>query len=202
MHIPPTVTLTPRTIAEIWESSDARGRAVLTCARAAYEAIRAYRAALGESDRGPWELSAPAVVSGYCNAVEKAIGGASPAEQHAAWLADKLAQGWSYGLLGSDERRESPNMVPYTDLPEEQRWKDQIVAGVVGSLAAAMKLTPAEQHAPDAEQYAHAPDPTPLRAYPPRHVPPPKERPSSQQLTDALSGGPELQGGWRTPRST
>lgn len=57
--------------------------------------------------------------------------------QHDAWLADKKADGWKYGAVKSPAAKLHPCMVPYEDLPLDQRMKDYLFKGVVAAFARA-----------------------------------------------------------------
>lgn len=54
--------------------------------------------------------------------------------QHNAWMADKVNDGWKYGLVKNPEIKEHPCIVPYNELPAEQQAKDYLFKGVVNSL--------------------------------------------------------------------
>jgi hypothetical protein len=46
---------------------------------------------------------------------------------HVAWLNFKLREGWKLGPVKDLAKKESPNLVPYQQLPEAQRKKDEVV---------------------------------------------------------------------------
>lgn len=56
---------------------------------------------------------------------------------HEAWMEKKLADGWRYGPTKSSLSKEHPCIVPYSDLPPEQRVKDEIFCTVVAAIARA-----------------------------------------------------------------
>lgn len=47
---------------------------------------------------------------------------------HENWAAGRLAEGWRWGPARDDARREHPCLVPYEDLPEEEREYDRRTA--------------------------------------------------------------------------
>ncbi|KAA0256122.1 MAG: Ryanodine receptor Ryr [Acidobacteria bacterium] len=47
---------------------------------------------------------------------------------HENWAAGRLADGWRWGPVRDDERREHPCLVPYDELPEEEREYDRRTA--------------------------------------------------------------------------
>lgn len=44
---------------------------------------------------------------------------------HEVWAAARLAEGWTYGLKRNDELKTHPCLVPYEDLPEEEKAYDR-----------------------------------------------------------------------------
>jgi len=47
---------------------------------------------------------------------------------HEVWAASRVAQGWTYGPLRDDEKKQTPCLVPYADLPEEEKAYDRNTA--------------------------------------------------------------------------
>lgn len=61
---------------------------------------------------------------------------ASPSDQHEAWTADKLDDGWTYGPTKDADAKTHPCLVPYNELPLEQRIKDYVFMSIVRTCAA------------------------------------------------------------------
>ncbi len=59
---------------------------------------------------------------------------APPSAQHDAWLQDKAADGWVYGPVKDAAAKTHPCMVPYEQLPPEQRAKDYVFQAVAKSM--------------------------------------------------------------------
>ena len=63
-------------------------------------------------------------------------------------MAEKVATGWKYGPVKNPDAKEHPCMVPYAELPPEQRRKDALYLAMVktaaGVLAPQPPATPAE----------------------------------------------------------
>ncbi len=57
--------------------------------------------------------------------------------QHEAWLKDKLADGWEYGLVKNAVAKTHPCILPYAELPQEQRVKDYLFKAIVKAFVAA-----------------------------------------------------------------
>lgn len=47
-------------------------------------------------------------------------------ETHNSWLKEKESDGWIYGEEKDPDKRTHPCMVPYDDLPENQKFKDYL----------------------------------------------------------------------------
>ena len=58
----------------------------------------------------------------------------TPAASHEKWLKEREDGGWVYGPVKDQAKKEHPCMVPYDDLPEVQKFKDTIFAGMVSLL--------------------------------------------------------------------
>ena len=51
---------------------------------------------------------------------------------HDIWAQDRLSQGWKYGHVRNDETLETPCMVPYSELSDED--KEKIIRCGLGAL--------------------------------------------------------------------
>jgi hypothetical protein len=47
---------------------------------------------------------------------------------HDIWARQRLAEGWKYGERRNDERKEHPCLIPYEDLPENEKEYDRNTA--------------------------------------------------------------------------
>ena len=57
---------------------------------------------------------------------------------HEVWAETRIKQGWSFGEQRNDELKTHPCLVPYEDLPEEEKEYDRNTS--VGTLKLIMKL--------------------------------------------------------------
>ena len=44
---------------------------------------------------------------------------------HDVWAATRIAQGWTYGPERDDAKKQHPCLIPYADLPEEEKEYDR-----------------------------------------------------------------------------
>ena len=106
-------------------------------ARVAHEVNRAYCQALGDNSQPAWE-DAPlwqreSALLGVKLHTENPDAG--PQASHESWMAQKVADGWSYGPEKRPDLKQHHCIVPFADLPVEQQAKDFIFRGVVRALA-------------------------------------------------------------------
>lgn len=59
---------------------------------------------------------------------------ATPAQSHESWLAVKEAEGWQYGPVKDPANKVHPCILPFEDLPTEQKSKDYLFRAVVHAL--------------------------------------------------------------------
>lgn len=59
---------------------------------------------------------------------------ATPEDSHNSWLEVKRADGWTYGLVKDEAKKEHPCFVAYDRLPREQQAKDYLFRGIVHAL--------------------------------------------------------------------
>ena len=101
-------------------------------ARVAHEANRAWCAANGDLSHLPWD-EAPAWQKHSAREGVKAHLKAdlTPRDSHTMWLGQKARDGWVYGPVKNETYKEHPCMVPYDELPPEQRIKDALFSLIV-----------------------------------------------------------------------
>lgn len=106
-------------------------------ARVTYEVNRAYCESQGDHSFGPWEKAPGWQLAANIQGVEFMIAnpGASPADSHESWLAQKRVDGWKYGPLKDAKKKEHPCYVPYDQLPPAQKAKDYIFLAIVRAIA-------------------------------------------------------------------
>ena len=55
----------------------------------------------------------------------EALGEQLARNTHEVWAAARIREGWKYGPVRNDEKRETPCLVPYDELPESEREYDR-----------------------------------------------------------------------------
>lgn len=101
-----------------------------------HEANRIYCLRIGDNTQQEWANAEQWQRESAINGVKWRLENPeSPASaQHDAWIADKLTNGWKYGLAKNAETKEHPCMVEYELLPVEQKAKDALFVNIVNAL--------------------------------------------------------------------
>ena len=107
-------------------------------AHVCHEANRALQVTSGEIDVSPHFMEAPEwqVQSAY-EGVSAALEGQTPEQLHESWCAGKIRDGWTFGPVKDAATKTHPCLVPYADLPEDQRIKDAVFQAIVRAFATA-----------------------------------------------------------------
>ena len=107
-------------------------------ARIAHEANRAIQQI--QQDPGiavspPWDELDEHTSASVIDGVAGVLGGNEPEASHENWSAFKRADGWVYGPVKDADAKTHPCLVPYADLPPEQKAKDGLFGAIVNALA-------------------------------------------------------------------
>lgn len=105
-------------------------------ARVAHEVNRAYCQALGDDSQPPWEEAPDWQIESAFDGVHlhTTNPNAGPEVSHQEWMNFKTQRGWVYGTEKDEEAKTHPCLVPFADLPVEQKAKDYIFRAVVHAL--------------------------------------------------------------------
>lgn len=105
-------------------------------ARVCHEVNRAYCESLGDTSQPTWENAPDWQKESVINGVDLHNHNPmmTPENSHKAWMLVKEREGWVYGAEKDAEAKTHPCMVPYEQLPQEQRAKDYIFKAVVNAL--------------------------------------------------------------------
>ena len=107
-----------------------------------HEANRALCERFGDNSQKSWAEAHPEQRESAIKGVEYRLANpeATPEDQHEAWSKEKEANGWVFGPVKDFEAKTHPCLVPYDELPLNQRLKDHLFQGIVDALATASGL--------------------------------------------------------------
>jgi hypothetical protein len=106
-----------------------------------HEANRQHRIVLGESPGPHWNETDEDFKKVVVDGVAHVRNGVTTEELHQTWMEAKGAQGWTWGPYKDTVHLRHPCMVPYGDLPEAQRAKDQLFAAIAAVLLSTEEVT-------------------------------------------------------------
>lgn len=102
----------------------------------AHEVNRAYCQALGDDSQPPWSDVPEWQVLSLSDGIKYNLeNDSTPRETHDNWMRFKESDGWVYGEVKDPIAKTHPCMVPYDDLPIEQKVKDYLFKAVVRTMA-------------------------------------------------------------------
>ena len=101
---------------------------VIAIARLCHEANREYCLSIGDDMQLAWEKSPVWQINSAISMVLaiRENPDMTPEMSHASWLREKMNDGWSYGTVKSATLKTHPCYVPYDELAEDQKLKDEI----------------------------------------------------------------------------
>jgi len=106
-------------------------------ARIAHEVNRAYCQSIGDDSQVAWEYAPQwqkdSALAGVHLHIENPDAGV--AASHESWMSHKISDGWVYGAVKCPELKQHPCIVPFDELPSEQKAKDFLFRGTVHALA-------------------------------------------------------------------
>lgn len=93
----------------------------------------AYSASLGDHSHLPWEETSEELKKSIEYGVKLHLENpdTTPEQSHESWLAQKEKDGWVYGEIKDLENKTHPCILPYEQLPAEQKTKDYLFKAVV-----------------------------------------------------------------------
>ena len=113
------------------KNTDTLKQVLEAAAHAAHEANRAYCRSLGDFSHEPWDEAPSWQRDSALEGVRGVIEGNDPKQSHESWLRKKIDDGWKYGEKKDPILKEHPCMLPYAELPIEQRAKDMLFVHIV-----------------------------------------------------------------------
>lgn len=105
-------------------------------ARIAHETNRAYCVTLDDMSQKPWDDCPQWQKDSAINGVKfhRDNPDVTPEGSHENWFAEKKKAGWAYGPTKDPETKVHPCMVPYDELPEDQKIKDYLFRSIMIAL--------------------------------------------------------------------
>lgn len=118
-------------------------------ARACHEANRGLCIAQGDYSQVEWHKAPQWQRDSAVNGVMFCIANpdAPPSANHDNWLKVKTEDGWKYGPVKDEMKKEHPCFVPYEALPPEQKVKDHVFKSIVAALAPKVEKVSSESDA-------------------------------------------------------
>lgn len=107
-------------------------------ARVCHNVNKAYCTSIGDLSQPEWELAPDwqrqSAVTGVKAHIDSGLT-MKPEDSHNSWMDEKRRDGWIYGETKDPQKKTHPCMVPYSNLPLEQKTKDYLFMEVVHTLA-------------------------------------------------------------------
>lgn len=109
-------------------------------AEACHEANRVIQKHQGDPAVSPrWTYAPKWQKDSAISGVTAALSGSTPEQLHEKWCQVKYAEGWTYGETKNETTKTHPCLVPYSELPREQRVKDYVFSAIVKAFDDAAK---------------------------------------------------------------
>lgn len=101
-------------------------------ARICHEVNKTFCECLGDTSQPAWNDAPQWQRDSAVNGVAFALSShdPKPEDSHISWSNEKIASGWTYGPVKDADKKTHPCLVPYSDLPKEQRVKDALFLAV------------------------------------------------------------------------
>lgn len=109
----------------------------LAIAEICHEANRAYCRTLGDLSQLPWANAPDWQKDSALSGVQfhRNNPNSTPKDSHENWVKEKVADGWTYGIVKDVDNKKHPCIVSYELLPAEQQLKDQLFVAIVHALS-------------------------------------------------------------------
>ena len=109
---------------------------VESCAKTTHEANRAF-AALHGDQQPSWEDAPEEIRESSRKGVRKILANPAitPEEIHQEWVDEKAKDGWHYGPVKDTPMKTHPCMVAFAELPEHERFKDELFLAIAREAA-------------------------------------------------------------------
>lgn len=110
-------------------------------ARVVHEANRAYQEVLGQPVDPSWPDADWRRQSTIESVLDILRGNTDFKVQHERWMAERIAAGWTHGAVKDAEAKTNPLLLPWEQLPETEKAKNNLRLSIVQSLAHLVEKT-------------------------------------------------------------
>lgn len=102
-------------------------------AKLCHEVNKAYCESIGDDSQPSWKDAPKWQRESAENGVKFHLANpdSTPEKSHENWYKEKEVNGWEYGEKKDIEKKLHPCMVPYSELPKEQQFKDKLFVTIV-----------------------------------------------------------------------
>lgn len=105
-------------------------------AKVCHQANKAYCETIGDTSQKDWvdvlEWQKESAIKGVEYRIKNI--GCTAEDIHESWLAERKANGWTYGKVKDVEKKTHPCFVPYKELPKKQQKKDVLFSSIIHAL--------------------------------------------------------------------
>ena len=100
-------------------------------AKICHQVNKAYCESIGDTSQVDWEEAPNWQIQSAINGVKSHLNdNITPEQSHEVWMKEKIDNGWIYGPEKDETLKTHPCIVPYNELPLEQRTKDYLFKAV------------------------------------------------------------------------
>lgn len=106
---------------------------ILEVAKFCHNINKAYCESLGDTSQLSWDKAPSWQKESAINGVKYHLDNkdSKPSDSHENWMKEKVQNGWVYGEKKDLAKKTHPCIVPYEQLPQEQKAKDYIFLAIV-----------------------------------------------------------------------
>jgi hypothetical protein len=106
---------------------------------AAHQANYAYCLAIGDKTE-PWSKCSTKIKESVLEGVRRVLEGETAEQLHSSWLKFKIRDGWIFGVEKDEAKKTHPCLVPYDDLPANQKYKDTLFQTTVSEMLSSIVM--------------------------------------------------------------
>ena len=105
---------------------------IINIAKIVHDANKSYCETIGDFSQSLWEDAQDWQKNSMINGVKYHLNNpdVTPEQSHENWMKVKIEDGWKYGPVKDPDKKEHPCLVPYNDLPKEQKVKDYLFKAI------------------------------------------------------------------------